>query len=537
MPKWSHISEKDLLRFADGEMNSDATAAIQNHLHKCDQCRMRLEELRSAAEAYAEYHTRMLKPLLDSSQEWPQLGLITSKSHPLQAQFRRSLGWAAAALACCLIVFGFFLFRETPHRRMTQLLAHAASVPTSPRRQLQVIWNGRSWYRPAILRRQTGGAMSAAQDSEVEHTQALFVRANYSWDDPLSARSFAAWRNQLHNKRDEVVSIQSGDGRSRFYRLRTDTSQGVLRMASLTLRADTLNTVEGKFHFEDQEDVTMADSGEMPLAQPSIAAKNKSALKEAAAESKVSPEDELRVFAALNAIGADAGEPLTVEIDPSQHHVVISGVGISGNRERQIRQALARIPNTTMHFDSGQPLPTGKAIAEPHDDLTGTSAPLRHELESRAGGAQEFQAIADRALDASSSLLAQAHALKVLAQRFSPAVESTFGPADRVTLRSLRNGHAVTIERELFELREALAPLLTSPASQQGSSAETRNLPHASWQGGVGQLLAESKRLDESLSRLLAGSYSEQTGEDILSRLPNEMQDVEKLARAEETAQ
>ncbi|MGA8025811.1 MAG: hypothetical protein WB992_01610, partial [Bryobacteraceae bacterium] len=518
----------------DGEVAGDAAAAIEIHLQACDQCRSRLEELRRAEEAYAEYQRQVLKPVLHSSREWPKLDLHKSNPPTLSAHFPHPFRWAIAAFACCLILIGLFLYHETPHRRMTQFLAHASSVPTSPRRRLQVTSNGRSWYRPAILREGIGGAASA---TGFEHTQALFVKANYSWDDPLSARSFAAWRNELPDKRDQVVSIQSEDGNGRFYRLRTDTSQGVLRMASLTLRADTLHPVAGRFHFEDQEDVMMTDAGEMPVAQPSIESRGRSAPDGAAIERRVSPEDELRVFAALNAIGADAGEPLTVDIDPLRRHIVVSGVGISGAREREIRQALGRIPNATMHFDSGRPLPTGKATIEPNTDSTGTSAPLRRLLESRARGAQQFQAIADRALDLSSSLLAQAHALNVLAQRFSPAVESSFGPADRVTLRSLRNSHAVTIGREISQLREALAPLLASPPKQRSSISETRNAPLPPWQGGADQLLEASKRLDASLSRLLAGSYSEQTGEDILNRLPDEIENVEKLARAQETAQ
>ncbi len=532
MPSASHISEKDLIRFADGETDGKAAAAIEAHLEACARCRARRHELESAVAAYTEYHSQVLKPSLASEREWPRLQPLLANLDQSKNRFgvRSEAWWAAAVLACCLVLLALFLYRDTAHRSMRQLLARAAAVPTSPHRRLQVTLNARSWYRPAVLR----GA--ATQEAGLEHTRALFVKANYSWDDPLSARSFAAWRNRLRDKRDQVLSIQDGDGRKRFYRLRTETSQGTLRMASLTLRADTLGPVKGAFHFEDQEEVTMADAGEMPAAQPRMAAKKSSPPHETAVESTVSPEEELRVFAALNAIGADVGEPLTVDFDPSKRHIVVSGVGIPNDRERQIRQALAQIPNTTMHFDSGQPFSAGTAAVAPDTYSTGASAPLRHTMESQAGGAQQFQSIADRALDASASLLAQAHALYVLSQKFPPAIESAFGVADRKTLRALRHRHAAAIEQATLQLGEALKPLLVSPAKQQNGSGETRKESDTSWQHGAAQLLKQSRLLDESLSRLLAGSYSQKTGEEILSRLPDEIQNTEALAHAEDIA-
>src|SRR5262249_40757881 len=122
--------------------------------------------------------------------------------------------------------------------------------------------NGLSWYRPATLEDESAHRL-ATDERGLEETRALFVKANYSWGDPLSARSFAAWRRNLPSRRDHVFSIQDG-GKNRFYRLQTQTPAGVLRMAALTLRADTLSPVKGAFHFEHQNDVTIEDAGEMP---------------------------------------------------------------------------------------------------------------------------------------------------------------------------------------------------------------------------------------------------------------------------------
>ena len=536
MPNPAHVSEKDLVRYRDREMQKDTTAAIEMHLQHCLECRSRLEKLKIAANAYTEYHENVLKASLDSQREWPRLDFSAAESQTRRSRRGFSLLWATVpAVLCGLAVFALFFYRQAPQRKMSRLLAHAAAAPTSPHERLRVIWKGQTWYRAAVLRKQPGTAIPEAQHPALAYTRTLFVKANYSWDDPLSARSFAAWRNQLRDKRDQVFSFDGEDGNSRFYRLRTDTSQGLLRTASLTLRADTFHPVEGRFRFEHEDDLMMVDSGEMPAAAPTAAAQTPVRQK-AAVETRVTPEDELRVFAALNAISADAGEPLTVEVDATREHVVVNGVGIPDNRQREIRNALATIPNATTHFGIGQP-PTGiKQSPDTGVYSPAVSAPLRHGLETKAGGSQEFQQIADRALDASSLLVAHAHALATLAQTFPPSVQVTFAAADEAKLRFLRHRHAIAIEQAVLAVREALAPLLDSQANKETEPSETAKAPDSSWQSGAAPLLELCQQLDGSLSRLLAGSYSQQDGEDILSRLPDEIKNLEKLARKQEIA-
>jgi hypothetical protein len=288
------------------------------------------------------------------------------------------------------------------------------------------------------------------------------------------------------------------------------------------------------FRFENRQDVTITDAGEMPAAPtPRIA--NAPAPSKTAVETKVTPEDELRVFAALNAIGADSSEPVTVNVDAAQQHIIVSGVGISSDREQAIRQALSTIPNVMTRFDGGDRLSHVRPGVQPDTYSTGSSAPLRTQLEARSGGSQAFQDIADRALDESSSLVAQAHALYVLAQRFPPSVEAQFRGEDRTTLHTLRESHAKAIADATGRLRDTLLPLFTAPANDQGTSGETRIAPQPSWQSGAGSLLEHSKLLDQWVSQLLAGSYSQQVGEDMLSRLPDEIRKVQKLAEEQET--
>lgn len=529
-----HISDADLIRFADGEMPVRAVTATETHLRTCSKCRTRLDQLKSGAEAYDQYHAQFLKPTLGLPQEWSSLQTqLESLEKPQNTSLlRATMWWAAAALACCATVIGLFLYRESPTRRMQQVLARAVVVRTPQHRRLQVIANGHSWYRAANLQDET--TRRSAGQPGLEDTRALFVKANYSWDDPLSARSFAAWRKQLPDKRDQVLSIQDTDGKNRFYRLETETPTGVLRMAVLTLQADTLNPVKGAFHFERHNDVTIEDAGEMPQLPTELETNKNRAAEQTAVVKQVGPEEELRVFAALNAIGADAGEPVTVDINRSKQQINVVGLGLSANREQQIRQALALIPNLAMRFTSDQPAGAGNQSANAGSYPSDNAAPLRRTLEAQAGGAQQFQQITDKALDASSTILAQANALYVLSQKFPPLVASAFSPPEQETLRSLRRRHAVAIEWATGELKDALRPLFTSTTA---GTEETQIERATSWELGAAQLYEQAKLLDASLGRILAGSYSQEAGQKIWSKLPDEIQNTEALARSQANVQ
>jgi hypothetical protein len=522
-----HPGEADLIRFADGEMEERFATPTQHHLHTCDACRRRLEQLKAGADAYDHYHSQILKPALEPPPNSLEARLTaldrTRRSFYLPPIAR----WATVALSCCAAVVCWLIYQETPAREIQRILARAEAAPAAPHRRLQVIARGQRWYRPARLREET--PEYRPEQRSMDAARALFVKASYSWDDPLSARSFATWRGKLPSRRDQVVFIN--DGNNRFYRVQTETTTGVLRAAALTLRADTLIAVQGTFRFEEQYEVRIEEAGELP----SVPAQRRTTPGQPAQVVPVTPkvgaEEELRVLAALDAIGADVGEQVTVEINPSKQRVLITGSGLSADRQRQIREALATFPNTALQFASGQPAVTGKESGNPHftsDD----AAPLRRDLEEQAGGAQRLQELTDQALDASSTILAQAHTLHQLSQKFPSSVSAGFGPQEQETLLAMRRRHAVAIRQAAIELKTSLGTMLGQPISK----AETPSQGAASWEVGAARLYERAQALDSSLDRILAGTYSREVGETIWKNLPNDIQDVEVLAGSQEKA-
>jgi len=115
--------------------------------------------------------------------------------------------------------------------------------------------HGRTLIRPAVLISDT----TAEKELDMAEVQMVFAAAHYSWREPLSARSFQAWRSGLRNKRDSV-SVIHGDGGNESYRVRTDSPAGVLRSASLTLRAENLRPTDGAFEFQGLGIVELAEA-------------------------------------------------------------------------------------------------------------------------------------------------------------------------------------------------------------------------------------------------------------------------------------
>jgi hypothetical protein len=188
-----------------------------------------------------------------------------------------------------------------------------------------------------------------------------------------------------------------------------------------------------------------------------------------------------------------------------------------------------------LEFDSGRsPLPPAKAT--PLDRYSATiPAPLRQQLEERFGGPAAFQEATDRILEASSSAVAQAHALEILARDFGPLVEESLIGQDREILQKLRDNHISELERLASRMREDLKPVL--PAIPNGAAAQAAVGEAAvSWQAGAASLVAFARRTDDSLNRLLAGSYSQSAGEEMLRTLAAQIEQFDHAIRSERRA-
>ncbi|HEX4230529.1 MAG TPA: hypothetical protein VHZ07_17770 [Bryobacteraceae bacterium] len=178
-----------------------------------------------------------------------------------------------------------------------------------------------------------------------------FEQAHYNWVNPLSTRSFADWRNQLPEWRDYVTELRDRSGAKTAFQLQTITHSWDLRAVSLILAAETLEPREGRFDFQSAGLVDMRvapvggtapESVERP--RPEAAQKPQRTYTELPA----TPDEELRVFAALHALGADVEEPIEVRLNTEKSRVLITGIGVLPDRRKEIENAISSIPKVVV---------------------------------------------------------------------------------------------------------------------------------------------------------------------------------------------
>ena len=152
--------------------------------------------------------------------------------------------------------------------------------------------------------------------------------------------------------------------------------------------------------------------------------------------------------------------------------------------------------------------------AAPQSYSSSIPSVLRQRFEQRLGGAVGVQETTDRVLDASASLVARVHALEVLAGKFPPPTEAGFSSEDRLVLRRLRRHHLAELHKLVGQIRASLDSLLENADSARAHAAEGRSEP--TWQTGIPSPAVSARDLDRLLNRLLAGSYSQTSGEEML---------------------
>jgi hypothetical protein len=377
----------------------------------------------------------------------------------------------AAIGAVCAVIYQWV---ETPAARADELLRRAvAAEPAVKRpRRIRIRTKSRQWTRVA-------GVKPAALDPAAEEVAALFHAAQYDWDDPLSARSFLAWRERQPDKSDEVLS-ESGPTQG-AYVIRTRTRSGELAEATLKLRVPELRAVEGTLEFRNRERVELTDLGELPASSPAAQTEGKEP--STASEEPPAPPgpgDELRVFAVLRRIGADLGEPVVVT--RNDREIRVEGTGVDPQVAEQIRSALAPWRGVVVH------------LGEPQ-----VSAPVR-ERAATSG---------DQPLEKSEALMARVHALRRLSQHFGPAVEAQMNAADQYVLRGMVRELAESLSTCELDLRHALRGPPDAPAANPGNGP---------WQSAVERLFQAASDLDRRIASRYGGGV-EPAGEDLSGRV------------------
>jgi anti-sigma factor RsiW len=498
----SHPDEGVLLRYLDGELPARKSRLVRGHLEACWQCRTAAEDLEATVASCVHYRKNVLQAHLPPPPApWADLsdGFAGIDSEAGVESWMARLGhwvaaptarrWALSATAALLLAAGLFQqFRETPSVQAASLLHRAVTVAATnsrPARTLRMRTNIKNRaVVPAMLR-------SAHYDSEA----------------PLSARSFQEWRDGLTSKRDQVTTVPDPESPvQNCYRIETMAADGELAIASMMLRATDLHPVEGRFEFRNRDwveyneisDASTTDGGtpaETRLDAPMRRTVPPSRSAALPSGEPASISEELQVLVALHEIGADLGEP--VEVNHSGGRILVSGIGVSAVRQRDIHRALDSMPNVTVQFaDPSGATSTADADAAP---VGAKPSGIQARVEQHLGGRAEFERFSGQLLDAMDNAMARAYALRALSQRFPEGTEMS--AADRTLLGDLARQHLQALTSQLNDLHRTLAPVLVSLGGSTAQGRPAKN--QIAWQPTVEDVFQASRHIEVLLSTLL----------------------------------
>jgi anti-sigma factor RsiW len=547
-----HPEDEQLLRYADGELPARKASEIRSHLEACWQCRTELEELHKTVGECVRYRKDVLQTHLppppapwgdiyprfreiDASLIRPSLfGRVVQG---LQFPMRQVRRWAPAAVTVALIWALFHQLRHTPSVQAAELLRKAVAAAESrphAARRIQIRTRNSRLTRLVGSPRQLAAASqlsnsSASGADSLDSLQALFRKANYSWEDPLSAASYQAWRDQLSDKRDEVSTIGEGPSPERScYRIRTTTATGELIEAALKLRVQDLHPFEAKLEFRNQEWVEITELAEVPAAasEANAAAGGVTRVepKTASKREPIQPPgpsatlgDELRVLAALHQVGADLGDP--VEVTRAGGQIMVAGVGIAPQRQQQIHDVLSSLPNVVVRFSDPVAATSYPETPGPTDaSLSAEGLRLQARMEQQVGGAPYFEELSVQLLDVSETMMSRAYALRRLAERFPREVESQLGLQDRQLLRNLHREHGAALAKQAAEIERLLNPVLVSLGGSAGGSSPS-GIHFDSWQLATEALFRAARRVETLLAEILAVAPAKTSSSELPSQL------------------
>jgi hypothetical protein len=536
----SHPDEEQLLRYADGETPARDAAGIRLHLEACWQCREALEELQETVGECVRYRKNVLQvhlppppaPWTDLHRRFDEIDAAFDRAsfwrraaQILQAPLVYGKRWTPVAVACLVICLLLYRFRQTPSVQAAELLRKAvAAADARPEksRRIQIRTKDRRLTRLAGAGRTL--ALSAADTDALRSLQVMFRAAGYDWEDPLSARSYQAWRDRLADRRDEFVEEQDA------YRIRT-TGSGELAAAALKIRMQDLQPVEERFEFRNQEWVEITEISENSTPAPSAIAAmigNKTDGHPSplpGAPVNVTPlsgpsysatiGDELRVLAALNQVGADLGDP--IEVSRLKGDILVTGVGIAPQRQQEIHDALRSQEHVVVRFAEPAPASVQPEREAPTDSTVNANIlQLQARMAEQIGGRMYFAQLSAQVLDSSETMMSRAFALRRLAERIPMEVESDLSPQDWRLLRSLQHEHIDALRRQETEIDRLLRPALASDTRLR--DAEVTSSP--AWQPATEELFQSARRVDKLLAAMFGAATSESSG----ARLPSQLQ-------------
>jgi hypothetical protein len=525
----SHPDESQLLLALEHELPPDGISEIEEHLGQCWSCRARSEEIQRGILAFVEYReNRYLPSLAEPPNEFRGFPgklrkLVVEIELPGPAtRLRRSLqslltlpAYVRWSPAVALITIVALLWAQLFNHAVVsadELLtrAIAAQNPTVPA-------NGSGPKRKTVRQRVQirSGARTVVRTFEwtlgdTKNQSRWELQEDLDqWNTPLTAESFAEWRNSLASKSDGVTrSLQ-------LLTLTTTPQTGTIKQASIIVRATDFHPLEQRILFSDEQELDFLELGfevaddVAPTRQPAPQQTSSPAPGQNVKPRGNLDEIEFAVRYKLFTDKLDIGEDL--QISQIANEVMVAGVASSKERADAIISFLAgmedvRVKVTFPQAGNVSTLPGDSAGTTTKDTRVAAAPPLGEALLSKEFPSSNEKAYFVNAwLTASDEVLSHVWAVKQLADRYSDSEESRLSPGSRDKLREMLRIHLGAAAQANSDL-DSLLKLL--PGSQDATLPDATDL-----RSGITLLLRQVQEQDSLVAKLVANTPA--GGEDL----------------------
>jgi anti-sigma factor RsiW len=564
-----HPSERDLLLFADGELPKNQAGKIEVHLASCWDCRARLAETEGTIKDFVTLRRKVLDRwihdaslpsartartllrarLADMGESSRTPGWRRISATLLPSTFNRSLwiGGAFAALVVALLMVEPFL---SPSVSAMEVIAKARAAENR-RPQGAVIHQ-----RVRVRRKQKAARSEAAVDCDLwtngvrtrmvlasdhadpaDQLRAVYQKYGADWDSPLSATSFAKFRDSMGNVRDDVsgkdeITVASTPSAG-------ERSVAELQKVAVTVRRADWHAVAQRIELRDADyeltelldeavDRDKVDPAIFGEPRESRAASSVAAPHEAEIVPPLPPaptsqqlnEAEIRLREAFHQTGADVEE--VPEIEQADGHIRYRLFTQTTRRKEEILTALAEIPFLVPDIYDAEaraieaptanpPAPGGRREAQ----LAVYSAqpPLSKALREYSGGLEPANNYMNAVRDAYLSVLVDASALARLADRYPEADWVRLSSEMQERLNRIAEDHIAAVRSNWTSFLLLVSPVLDEMLAKQqlniAAEAEPTDPGCSSWRTFARPFVTDLTDLQTSFRRLFVEDQTE----------------------------
>jgi hypothetical protein len=231
----------------------------------------------------------------------------------------------------------------------------------------------------------------------------------------------------------------------------------------------------------------------------------------------------LQVVTLLHRIGADLGDP--VEVNLTDGKVLVSGAGVSPERQRQVHELLDNAPNVEVRFSQPEAALITPPAEAPATAGDAANLGIQTRLEKQLGGRAAFERFSTHVLDGNEAAMAHAYALRSVAERFPAANEQSMAAPDRAQLHRLARDHVAALETQVRVMEGALDPVLAGVGGK-ATTVPSAAGADAAWQQAAEDTFRASRRLEVLLSVLLGVTPGQNAAGDLPSQVLAAMADL-----------